>query len=124
MAGVVKGVGQPQAALIGVGLISDKGTYATYIGASNYLLGDSLLVGGDAYTSEYKNYSYYLGDQGSSGSSGISSIEIQPFYKSRDLGLSQPSHEATQAWGTQLMFDWDNRDDLRNPTQGSNSNLT
>lgn len=174
MAGVIKGVGQPQAALIGVGLISDKGTYATYIGASNYLFGDSLLVGGDAYTSEYKSYSYYLGDQGSSGSSGedftladgkedqlrlsfryilplgsaqedgaksaliqqrkitgwqplesgISSIEIQPFYKSRDLGPSQPSHEATQTWGTQLMFDWDNRDDLRNPTQGSHSNLT
>jgi outer membrane protein assembly factor BamA len=174
MAGVIKGVGQPQAALIGVGLISDKGSYATYIGSSNYLLGDSLLIGGDFYSSEYKSYSYYLGDQGSSSSSGddftladgkeeqlrfsvryilpfgsakdggaksslnprrlvtgwnpvesgVSTIEFQPFYKSRDLGSSQPSHEATETWGTQLLFDWDNRNDLRNPTHGAHSTLT
>ena len=38
VAGLIKGAGQPQAAVIGAGLMSDKGTWISYFGASNYAL--------------------------------------------------------------------------------------
>ncbi|PMH42381.1 hypothetical protein BCU68_14295 [Vibrio sp. 10N.286.49.B3] len=55
-------------------------------------------------------------------SSGVSSIELQPFYTSRVLKNSDAnqSHEST---GIALKLDWDNRDDMRNPTQGSRTRL-
>lgn len=61
-AGLLKGVGQPQAALLGVTFVSDKGSYVTYLGGYNYQLSDRWLVDSDAYIAQFKDYSYYLGD--------------------------------------------------------------
>ncbi|MGF1716132.1 BamA/TamA family outer membrane protein [Photobacterium chitinilyticum] len=63
MAGVLKGAGQPQAALLGAGLITDKETWLAYLGASNYTLAtDSRwLFGAELYSAEFKQFDYYLG---------------------------------------------------------------
>ncbi|MGF1688821.1 BamA/TamA family outer membrane protein [Photobacterium japonica] len=70
MAGIVKGAGQPQAALIGAGLVTEKGTWLGYLGANNYSLGlDSRwLFGAELYAAEFKQFDYYLGDATSNNS--------------------------------------------------------
>ncbi|MCW8331834.1 BamA/TamA family outer membrane protein [Photobacterium sp. SDRW27] len=64
VAGVLKGAGQPQAALLGAGLVTDKGTWMTYLGASNYTLGNGSrwLFGAELYAAEFKQFDYFLGD--------------------------------------------------------------
>lgn len=61
-AGLLKGVGQPQAALLGAGFVSDKGSYVTYLGGYNYQLSERWLVDSDAYLAQFKDYNYYLGE--------------------------------------------------------------
>ncbi|MGR5149848.1 BamA/TamA family outer membrane protein [Photobacterium alginatilyticum] len=64
MAGVLKGAGQPQAALLGAGLVTDKETWLAYLGASNYIIDiDSRwLFGAELYSAEFKQFDYYLGE--------------------------------------------------------------
>lgn len=61
-AGLLKGVGQPQAALLGAAFVSDKGSYVTYLGEYNYQLSDRWLVDSDAYLAQFNDYNYYLGE--------------------------------------------------------------
>ncbi|WP_318437802.1 BamA/TamA family outer membrane protein [Photobacterium leiognathi] len=63
VAGVVKKAGQPQASLLGAGLMTDKGTWMTYLGAYNYALSpDSRwLFGAEFYSGDYKDFNYYVG---------------------------------------------------------------
>lgn len=67
-AGLLKGVGQPQAALLGAGFVSDKGSYVTYLGGYNYQLSERWLVDADAYLAQFKDYNYYLGPATSNAS--------------------------------------------------------
>ncbi|PSV23855.1 MULTISPECIES: BamA/TamA family outer membrane protein [unclassified Photobacterium] len=62
-AGVVKKAGQPQASLLVAGLVTDKGTWMTYLGAYNYALSaDSRwLFGAELYSGDYKDFNYYVG---------------------------------------------------------------
>ncbi|MGF1684385.1 BamA/TamA family outer membrane protein [Photobacterium minamisatsumaniensis] len=178
MAGLLKGAGQPQAALLGAGVVTEKGTWLAYLGASNYTLStDSRwLFGAELFSADYKQFDYYLGDstgndssvddkvvadatesqyrlsmryilpfgaakdQGAfaairpqrevSGStpwqSGVSSIEFRPFYQSRDFSESpQPGFsEAESVWGVETRFEWDNRNNSSNPSEGSRSQFS
>ncbi|CZF84183.1 Surface antigen [Grimontia celer] len=56
--------------------------------------------------------------------SGVSSIDFRPFYQARTLkgeGVNAPSEfsDATEVWGLETHFKWDNRDSNNNPTEGS-----
>jgi outer membrane protein assembly factor BamA len=169
-AGIAKAVGQPQAALFGMALYSDKNSYVGFFSAYNYALSDSLLFSTQMYQARFNDSPYYIGAQGSNNSaiddktftngleqnlklefkyllpwgsvaehglrgvfkpakdvsfasplkSGVSSIIFTPFYTSRKLDILS---EAEQATGFSLAFDWDNRDNTRNPTKGSHTNL-
>nr|WP_240478387.1 BamA/TamA family outer membrane protein [Photobacterium aquae] len=183
MAGVLKGAGQPQAALLGAGLVTDKGTWLGYLGASNYTysLESRWLFGAELYAAEFKQFDYFLGDATGNGSSaedkvvadasesqyrlsmryvlpigagasrgvsaafvpgrkltghvpwqsGVSTIELRPFYQSREfanlpMGEIAPAgfSEASSVWGLETRFDWDNRNNTRNPTDGSRSQFS
>ncbi|MGF1723075.1 BamA/TamA family outer membrane protein [Vibrio kyushuensis] len=69
VAGVAKGVWQPQAALFGMGLYSDKDSYIGFLSAYNYALNDSLLFSTQLYQAKLNQAPYYLGAQGNNGSS-------------------------------------------------------
>ncbi|MDF2155663.1 hypothetical protein [Vibrio sp. CAU 1672] len=69
VAGVAKGVGQPQAVLFGMGLYSEKDSYVGFISAFNYALTPDLLVSTQMYQARFNDSPYYLGDQGTNGSS-------------------------------------------------------
>ncbi|MGR2702733.1 BamA/TamA family outer membrane protein [Vibrio campbellii] len=69
LAGVAKGVGQPQAALFGMGLYSEKDSYVGFLSAFNYALSSSLLFSTQMYQARFNDNPYYLGDQGSNSSS-------------------------------------------------------
>ncbi len=169
-AGMVKGAGQPSAGLLGAGLISDKGSYMTYLAASNYQVGDFWLWGADYYYGRFVDSKYYLGEQGSNESSGLSTtatgdeqafrlsfryivpwghaafknaqsaiipkrqvrgfspatsgittIELQPFVSSSQL--SDGANRNDGSVGMTLKFDWDNRNDVRNPSAGFHTGL-
>lgn len=172
-AGLVKGAGQPQAALLGAAFISDKGSFMTYLGGYNYQLSERWLVNFDAYSAQFKDYEYYLGPNtrndskfedsiitdgqesrlqtafryvlpiglgsekgGSAGymstrevtswnplESGVSSLSVKPFFKSRHLD-NNVYDEPESTWGVELKADWDNRDNLRNTTTGSRTQLS
>ncbi|WP_373689580.1 BamA/TamA family outer membrane protein [Photobacterium pectinilyticum] len=183
MAGLLKGAGQPQAALLGAGVYSEKGTWLTYLGASNYILSQDSrwLFGAELFDASYKQFDYYLGESSGNDSSaddkvmadakefqyrlsmryvlplgagesqgiraaliparkltghtpwnsGVSSVEFRPFYQGRefdDLPTSQvePAEftEVEKVWGLETRFDWDNRNNTRNPTEGSQSQLS
>jgi len=164
IAGVAKGVGQPQAALFGMAMYSDKQSYIGFLSAFNYALSESVLFSTQMYQAQFNENPYYLGAQGKNNSagektvtdgfeqnyqfefkyllpwgnvkkhgmlgafqpqrevqfaspleSGVSSIVLTPFYSSRELNVDQVTEKAT---GFELSFDWDNRDSVRNPTQG------
>ncbi|MEZ9231709.1 BamA/TamA family outer membrane protein [Vibrio amylolyticus] len=68
VAGVAKGVGQPQAALFGMGLYSDKDSYIGFLSAFNYALSENLLVSTQLYQAKLNQAPYYLGDQGDNDS--------------------------------------------------------
>ena len=68
LAGVAKGVGQPQAALFGMGLYSEKDSYVGFLSAFNYALSSNLLFSTQVYKARFNDNSYYLGDQGSNDS--------------------------------------------------------
>lgn len=68
IAGVAKGVGQPQAALFGTALYSDKDSYVGFVSAFNYALSDSLLFSTQMYQAQFNDNPYYLGQQGSNDS--------------------------------------------------------
>ena len=74
-AGVLKGVGQPQAALLGATFVSDKGSYMTSFGAYNYELNNRWLFDFDAYLGEFKDYDYYFGHATRNNSSRHESVE-------------------------------------------------
>ncbi|UMM03377.1 hypothetical protein MKR81_01675 [Vibrio campbellii] len=69
LAGVAKGVGQPQAALFGMGLYSEKDSYVGFLSAFNYALSSNLLFSTQMYQARFNDNPYYLGDQGSNSSS-------------------------------------------------------
>ncbi|AYO16138.1 hypothetical protein D0812_01805 [Vibrio owensii] len=69
LAGVAKGVGQPQAALFGMGLYSEKDSYVGFLSAFNYALSPNLLFSTQMYQARFNDNPYYLGDQGSNNSS-------------------------------------------------------
>ncbi|MGR2664762.1 BamA/TamA family outer membrane protein [Vibrio campbellii] len=69
LAGVAKGVGQPQAALFGMGLYSEKDSYVGFLSAFNYALSSNLLLSTQMYQARFNDNPYYLGDQGSNSSS-------------------------------------------------------
>ncbi|MCW8335989.1 BamA/TamA family outer membrane protein [Vibrio paucivorans] len=170
VAGVAKGVGQPQAVLFGMGLYSDKDSYVGFFSALNYAVSDNLLISSQLYQAQFNQNPYYLGDQGNNDSitgeetvtdgleknyelelkyllpwgevakhgmrgafmpnkdvffaspvdSGVSSIQLTPFYTSRDLAIQSDQEVAT---GFSLKLDWDNRDNIRNTTKGSHTYL-
>lgn len=68
IAGVAKGVGQPQAALFGMALYSDKDSYVGFVSAFNYALSDSLLFSTQMYQAQFNQNPYYLGEQGDNSS--------------------------------------------------------
>ncbi|MDC5820278.1 BamA/TamA family outer membrane protein [Vibrio europaeus] len=68
IAGVAKGVGQPQAALFGAALYTDKQSYVTLLSAFNYALTDQLLVSSQLYKAQFNQNPYYIGDQGNNDS--------------------------------------------------------
>lgn len=68
IAGVAKGVGQPQAALFGAALYTDKKSYVTFLSAFNYALTDQLLVSSQLYKAQFNQNPYYIGDQGNNDS--------------------------------------------------------
>ncbi|CAE6921936.1 hypothetical protein [Vibrio sp. B1FLJ16] len=69
IAGVAKGVGQPQAALFGMGLYSDKDSYLGFLSAFNYALSSNLVFSTQMYQARFNESPYYLGVQGSNNSS-------------------------------------------------------
>lgn len=68
VAGVAKGVGQPQAALFGMALYSEKDSYVGFVSAFNYALSDQLLFSTQMYQAQFNENPYYLGDQGNNDS--------------------------------------------------------
>ncbi|WP_087024473.1 BamA/TamA family outer membrane protein [Thaumasiovibrio subtropicus] len=60
-------------------------------------------------------------------SSGVSSLEFRPFYQKQALSNTQgevpDSALPDTIWGLETILDWDNRNDSRNPTQGSRTKL-
>lgn len=60
-AGLVKGAGQPQAALLGIAFVSTKGSYMTYLAGYNYQLSDRWLMNASGYSAQFKDNDYYLG---------------------------------------------------------------
>ena len=64
VAGVKKGVGQPQTVLFAMALYSDKDSYMGFLAAYNYALSDSLLFSGQMYQAQFNDSPYYLGQQG------------------------------------------------------------
>lgn len=68
VAGVAKGVGQPQAALFGMALYSDKDSYVGFVSAFNYALSESLLFSTQMYQAQFNQNPYYLGEQGDNSS--------------------------------------------------------
>ncbi|KNY40372.1 hypothetical protein AKG94_22110 [Vibrio harveyi] len=69
LAGVAKGVGQPQAALFGMGLYSEKDSYVGFLSAFNYALSSNLLFSTQMYQARFNDNPYYLDNQGSNNSS-------------------------------------------------------
>lgn len=172
VAGLLKGLGQPQAGLIGAGLISDKGSNMTFIGYNNFQVGNAWLLGFDAYNASYSDYIYHLGSAGDNDSlysqktvtdaeeaqyhftmryiipwgaaafkgaraayepkrriqgaspatSGISTVKFEPFLSERSLSSSNDS-APDSTWGVNLGFEWDNRNDVRNPSLGAKLKL-
>lgn len=167
-----RGVGQPQASLLGAAFVSNKHSYAYYFSANNYQIGDHWLWYLDGYQGRFVEYDYYTGEAtdndsdendsievdgmetryrmrlkyvlplaaGSDGASayytperevtghtpwesGVTSIEFQPFYKKRDLSDVRDS-DLDDTWGMTLGLEWDNRNDTRNPSEGSYSLLS
>ncbi|MGR5254438.1 BamA/TamA family outer membrane protein [Vibrio astriarenae] len=68
VAGVAKGVGQPQAALFGMGLYTDKDSYLGFLSAFNYALSSNITATAQLYQARYNENKYYLGSQGDNGS--------------------------------------------------------
>lgn len=69
VAGVAKGVGQPQAALFGMALYSDKDSYVGFLSAFNFALSENILFSTQMYQARFNESPYYLGSQGDNDSS-------------------------------------------------------
>ena len=57
-------------------------------------------------------------------SSGFTTLELQPFFRRRDLGHMNPEHEDSEAMGVRFIMEYDNRDSSQLPTRGSNLAFT
>ncbi|WP_428774974.1 BamA/TamA family outer membrane protein [Vibrio sp.] len=68
VAGVMKGIGQPQAGLFGLGLYSDKKSHISLLAAFDYALGDSWLFNGQVYQARLNKSPYYVDQQGGNDS--------------------------------------------------------
>lgn len=68
IAGVAKGVGQPQAALFGMAMYSDKQSYVGFVSAFNYALDDYWLFSSQMYQAQFNDSPYYIGEQGNNDS--------------------------------------------------------
>ena len=69
VAGVAKGVWQPQAALFGMALYSDKDSYVGFLSAFNYALSENVLFSTQMYQARFNDNPYYIGSQGDNDSS-------------------------------------------------------
>ncbi|WP_229599858.1 BamA/TamA family outer membrane protein [Vibrio navarrensis] len=171
VAGAVKHLGQSNAALFGAVAYSDRGSYFTYLAASNYQFGDYWLLGAELYQGKYVDNEYYFrraGDNDSSrddraiatgeesnnrlsiryivpwghaafrgaraafepsrqikghspARSGITSLDFQPFQTSRSV-QNMPSRDSDST-GLKVQLDWDNRNDVRDPSDGYRTNV-
>ena len=96
VAGVMKGVGQPQAVLFGMGLYTDKDSYVGFLSALNYAVSDNWLVSSQLYQAQFNDNPYYLGDQGNNGS--------DPLFQGTVTNGLENRYEATfrylLPWGT------------------------
>jgi hypothetical protein len=63
-AGLIKSAGQPQASLLGVGVITDKNSWITFLAANNYVLSQDSrwLFGAELYAADFNQADYYVGD--------------------------------------------------------------
>lgn len=187
-AGVVKGLGQPQAALFGTVVGSDNGSALGYLGLYNVMVPGldqlqmdfSVLESGMTYGSYFvPGNPDYPGEQpGSNGSgrdnyvrtgsrnqyyqvffqytlpmgdgrdgalaamgkkahgyesshndwnpltTGITTLELQPYYKSQRLDAFQPVNVADESAGIRLTLEYDNRNSSQLPTRGSRTAFT
>ncbi|MGB2079409.1 MAG: BamA/TamA family outer membrane protein, partial [Vibrio sp.] len=81
-------------------------------------LGAAEFKGAEAYYNPIRPYQGHLPWE-----SGVTSLNFIPFYQERDLsGVKNTDLDTT--WGAKVELEWDNRDDKRNPTQGSYSLAT
>ncbi|USD65047.1 BamA/TamA family outer membrane protein [Vibrio sp. SCSIO 43136] len=55
--------------------------------------------------------------------SGVSSVIVEPFYHRRILDVPEAADIPESTWGVKLGYEWDNRNDVRNPSQGSKTNF-
>ncbi len=55
---------------------------------------------------------------------GITSLELQPYYKSQRLDEFQPENEADESAGIRLTLEYDNRNSSHLPTRGSRTSFT
>lgn len=87
VAGVTKGIGQPQMSLLAMGLYSDKHTYATYVALANYKAASRWLVGAELYNGKFVDSDYYLGDQGNNNSSSFDVTETTGYESKHRLSF-------------------------------------
>ena len=80
VAGVAKGVWQPQAALFGMVLYSDKDSYVGFLSAFNFALSENVLFSTQMYQARFNENPYYVGSQGDNDSS----VRV---HKAQDLNL-------------------------------------
>tara|TARA_Y100001956_G_C4125662_1_gene189917 strand:- start:743 stop:1921 length:1179 start_codon:yes stop_codon:yes gene_type:complete len=68
IAGVAKGVGQPQAALFGMAMYSDKQSYVGFLSAFNFAIDEHWLFSTQMYQAQFNDSPYYIGEQGNNDS--------------------------------------------------------
>lgn len=180
LAGVAKGVVQPQASVFAGGAFSENGTYMGYAGlfnlmmpgwnqlsfdltltetdfnGSRFFLSEDGHAGSNQSTAEDmiyspahdKHYQFFMkytlpvGDgregalpaqikqtRGSDAgrewnplASGVTTLELQPYFKSRTLER-YPDLEADKSAGVRIKLEYDNRNSKIRPTRGSNTEL-
>ena len=180
LAGVAKGVVQPQASVFAGGAISENGTYLGYAGLFNYMAPgwDRVMFDLTLMETDFNRSRFFISEDGHAGSnsstkddvvrspahdrhyqffmkytlpigdgrdgalaavakqnfgydggrawnpmtSGITTLELQPYFKSRTLER-YPDLEEDISAGVRLTLGYDNRNSKTRPTRGSNTEL-
>ncbi|WP_120513588.1 BamA/TamA family outer membrane protein [Photobacterium salinisoli] len=81
MAGVVKGVIQPQASLFGAGLKGNKGTWLTYMRGDNFRVSNDSrwLFGAEIYNADFQQTDFYLGEAASNDSAALDAFNANAY---------------------------------------------